>query len=71
MIIAYTEDITAVANSSGYHHHRHVGDYDIVFSNNSHFHLLSLLICNPHFLSFKLTVPKGQQSLIVGDGSRS
>ena len=43
-----TEDITttksSVAKSSGYHHHHHnVGDYDIVFSNDSHFHLLSLL----------------------------
>lgn len=27
--------------------------------------------CNPHFLSFKLTVPKKQQSLIGGNGSRS
>ena len=26
--------------------------------------------CNPHFLSFKLTVPKKQQSLIGGNGSR-
>ena len=65
MIIAYTEDITAVANSSGYHHHRHVGDYDIVLSNNAHFHLLSRLIYDPHFLSFKLTVRKVQQNLMT------
>ena len=45
--------------------------FHLVFSNDSHFHLLSLLICNPHFLSLKLTVRKGQQSLIGGDGSRS
>ena len=31
-------------------------------SNDSHFHLLSLLIFNPHFLSVKLTVHKGHQS---------
>ena len=30
-----------------------------------------LLICNPHFLSFRLAVPKKQQSLIGGNGSRS
>ena len=40
----------------------------IVFKNDSHFHLSSFLICNPHFLSLKLTVRKG---LIGGDGSRS
>ena len=60
-----------IAKSSGYHHHCHVGNYDVVFSNDSHFHLLSLLICDPHFLSLKLTVRRGQQSLIRGDGSRS
>ena len=64
-----TEDITT-AKSSGYHHHHYVGDYDIVFSNDSHFHLFSLLICDPHFLSFKLTVRKRQNSQIGDDGSR-
>ena len=40
-------------------------------SNDSHFHLFSLLICNPYFLSLKLTVRKGQHSLLDGDGSKS
>ena len=43
----------------------------IVFSKDSHFHLLSVLICNTHFLSLKLTLRKGPQSLIGCDGSRS
>ena len=43
----------------------------IVFSKDSHFHLLSLLICNTHCLSLKRTVRKGQQTLVGGDGSRS
>ena len=38
-----------------------------VFSNDSHFHLLSLLICNPHFFSLKLTEQKRQQSMEVLD----
>ena len=42
-----------------------------ILSNDSHFLLLSPLICNHHFLSLKLTVHKEQQSLrlIGGDGS--
>ena len=48
-----------------HHHHHHVQNYDIVVSDDSHFHLLSLLICATHFLSFKLTVHKGQQSLLT------
>ena len=39
-----------------------------VFSNDSHFHLLSLLSA---ILILKLTVRKGQRSLIGGYGSRS
>ena len=42
-------------------------DYDIVFSNNFHFHWYSLLF--PHSLSLKLAVIKGQESLIGDDGS--
>ena len=41
------------------------------FMNDSHFHLFSLLICNPHFLSLKVTVSKAQHSLLGGDGSKS
>ena len=66
-----TTEESSAAKSSGYHHHHHVRDYDIVFRNDSHFHLFSLLICDPNFLSFKLTERKVQQSLIGGDGSRS
>ena len=45
--------------------------FHIVLSKDSHFHLLSLLICNPHLISLKPTVHKGEQSLIGGDGARS
>ena len=43
----------------------------IVLKNDSHFHLSSFLICNPHFLSLNLTVRKGQHTQVGGDGSRS
>ena len=43
----------------------------IVFFNDSHFHLFSLLIPNPHYLSLKLTVRKGQRSLLGVNGSTS
>ena len=32
--------------------------------NDSHFHLFSLLILNPHFASLKLTARKGQQTQV-------
>ena len=41
------------------------------FMNDSHFHLFSLLICNIHCLSLKVTISKGQHSLLGGDGSTS
>ena len=40
-------------------------------SNDSHFHLFSLLILNPHFLSLKLTARKGQQTQVIRHESRS
>ena len=51
-----------------------VGDLvviQIVFSNDSRFHIFSLLIRNPHSFILKLTVRKGQHSLLAGDGSIS
>ena len=44
--------------------------FHIVYSNDSHFHLFSVLIYNPHSLSFELTERKGQHSLLSGDGSK-
>ena len=49
-----TENI-ATAKSSGHHHH--AGDYD--YDIDSHFHLLSLLICNPHFSQFETDSTQG------------
>ena len=59
-------------NSSEYHHHR-VATLEIMILSSAMTltFICNLFICNPHFFSFKLTVPKGQQSLIGGDGSRS
>ena len=45
--------------------------FHILFSNDSHFHLFSLLIRNPHYLSLKLAVRKWQYSLLTGDGPKS
>ena len=53
-----TENI-ATAKSSGHHHHAGDYDYDIDFSHDSHFHLLSLLICNPHFSQFETDSTQG------------